>query len=133
VLHPSQFQVNEAWIAFRLNDALIHTELDGDFNCLALMDAASCYILGNALVSANEAHPTQMEVRRLLKSGRAREQAFPKTLFVPSEVSVNNLVLEAERNRIAVVRVSEHQLQPFIGEAQEGYRERFGGGARSEA
>jgi hypothetical protein len=45
MLHPSQFKINEAWIAFRLNGAPIRTERDGDFNCIALMDAASCFIL----------------------------------------------------------------------------------------
>jgi hypothetical protein len=44
VLHANQFQVNEAWIAFKLNEGAIHTENDGDFNFLALMDAASCFI-----------------------------------------------------------------------------------------
>ncbi len=45
MLHPNQFQVNEAWIAFQLNDAPIHTRSDGDFNCIALMDAASCFMM----------------------------------------------------------------------------------------
>ena len=52
MLHPNQFQVNEAWIAFKLNDEPIHAELDGDFSFLALMDAASCFILSSAPVAA---------------------------------------------------------------------------------
>jgi hypothetical protein len=28
MLHPNQFQINEAWIVFKLNDEPIHTELD---------------------------------------------------------------------------------------------------------
>ncbi|MCY1381805.1 hypothetical protein D9M69_697600 [compost metagenome] len=53
MLHPNQFTVNEAWIAFRLNDAPIQTDADGAFNCLALMDAASCFILGTEFVPAD--------------------------------------------------------------------------------
>ena len=53
LLHPNQFQLNEAWIAFQLNDAPIETEQDGSFNCIALMDAASCFILGNAMVQTD--------------------------------------------------------------------------------
>lgn len=45
MLYPKQFQVNEAWIVFKLNDAPIQTEADGDFNVFALMDAANCYRL----------------------------------------------------------------------------------------
>lgn len=83
MLHPSQFAVNEAWIVFRLNDAPIQTEHDGVFNCVALMDAASCYLLGSELVSVSAAGPSPEESCRLLQQGRAREQHLPKTLFVP--------------------------------------------------
>jgi len=127
VLHPNQFQVNEAWIVFKLNDAPIHTELDGDFNLVALMDAASCFILSSAPVAAIAVEPTQMESRRLLKEGKAHKMQLPKTLFVPNELQAQFLVAEAERIGIEVVRVDEHQLLIFIGEAREAFRERFGG------
>jgi hypothetical protein len=45
VLHPTQFAVNEAWIAFRLHRKPIFTE-DGEICCVGLMDAASGYVLG---------------------------------------------------------------------------------------
>ncbi len=44
MLRPNQFEVNEAWIVFRLNNAPIRIEHEGSFNCIALMDAASCFI-----------------------------------------------------------------------------------------
>jgi hypothetical protein len=129
MLHPNQFQVNEAWIAFKLNDAPIRTELDGDFNCVALMDAASCFILSSAFVPSNETEPSTMEVRRLLKKGQAHKQKLPKTLFIPSNQPASILALEAERQSIAVVRVPEDQLLLFIGEARVSFKERFGGGS----
>ena len=70
MLHPNQFQVNEAWIAFKLNDRPIRTEQDGDFDLIALMDAASCFILSSALVPANGVEPADLESRRLLQQGR---------------------------------------------------------------
>lgn len=127
VLHPNQFQVNEAWIVFKLNDEPIHTEPDGDFSFLALMDAASCFILSSAPVASIVAELTQMESRRLLKEGKARKMQLPKTLFVPIELPAQFLVAEAERIGLEVVRVEEHQLLVFIGEARKGFRERFGG------
>ena len=127
MLHPNQFKVNEAWIAFQLNYEPIHTEQDGDFNCLALMDAASCFILTATPVAAGQAEPTQLEAKRLLKEGRAHKKRWPKTLFVPSEHGAQSVVAEAEQLGVGVVRVAEEQLLPFIGEAREGFRERFGG------
>ena len=127
MLHPSQFQVDEAWIAFKLNDQPIHTEQDGDFDFLALMDAASCFILGFATIPATRDEPTQLDSKRLLQQGHAHEQQWPKTLFVPTEQPARFLAAEAERLGIGVVRVAEGQLLLFIGEARESFRERFGG------
>jgi hypothetical protein len=127
VLHPNQFKVNEAWIAFQLNDEPIHTEQDGDFNFLALMDAASCFILSSTPVAATQGESTQLEAKRLLREGQAHKKQWPKTLFVPTEQVAQLLVAEAEQLGIGVVRVAEAELLPFIGEAQEGFRERFGG------
>lgn len=127
-MRPSQFQVNEAWIAFKLNDTPILTESDGDFNFIALMDAASCFILSSAPVSVSAAEPSKMEVKRLLKQGQDHKQQLPKTLFIPNDQPANFLTSEAERQGITVVRIPEDQLLPFIGEAREGFKERFGGG-----
>ena len=126
-LHPNQFHVNEAWIAFKLNDAPISTRADGDFNLIALMDAASCFILCTRLVPASAAEPTKIEAKRLLKEGQAHKQQLPKTLFIPSNLPSNILTGEAERQGITVVRVPEDRLLLFVGEAKEGFRERFGG------
>ncbi len=126
MLHPNQFEVDEAWIAFQLNDQPIHTEQDGDFNFLALMDAASCFILASTLVAATQAEPTRREAKRLLKEGQVHEKRWPKTLFIPSGQGAQSMIAEAGRLGIGVVRVAEEQLLPFIGEAQEGFRERFG-------
>ena len=129
MLHPSQFQVNEAWIAFKLNDAPIQTKLDGAFNFVALMDAASCFILSSAPVPTTATEPSKTEAMRLLKEGQAHKQQLPKTLFIPSEQPASLLAIEAERQGITVVRVPEDQLLLFVGEARVGFREHFGGGA----
>ena len=126
-LHPSRFQVNEAWIIFRLNDAPICTEAEGDFNLIALMDAASCFILSMNLIPASAIEPTRLESKRLLEEGQARKQQLPKTLFVPNKMPADIFAGEAERKGIAVVRVPEQQLQVFVGEAKECFLERFGG------
>lgn len=128
MLHPNQFHVNEAWIAFKLNDAPIRTDLDGDFNLIALMDAASCFILGSATIPASALEPSKMEARRLLKDGRAHKQQLPKTLIIPSDQPAEFLTVEAERQGITVVRVAEDQLLLFIGEARVSFKEHFGGG-----
>jgi hypothetical protein len=126
MLHPSQFMVNEAWIAFRLNDAPIRTEAEGLFNCLALMDAASCFILGTEFIPVIATEPSQLEVRRLLKKGRSHKQQLPQTLLVARETHYDAISQEAQRQKISVVPVPERELLIFIGEARDGFNERFG-------
>lgn len=126
-LDPSQFQVNEAWIVFKLNDAPVTTEVDGDFNVFALMDAASCFILGSVFVRTDSSEPLQLESRRLLKSGQPHKQQYPKKLFIPAEQLADILCTEAERCGIAVVRVPEDQLLTFIDEARQGFQEHISG------
>lgn len=130
MLNPKQFRVNEAWIAFKLNDAPIQTELDGAFNCLALMDAASCFILGSEFIPARAAEPSKIEARRLLKKGRSHKQQLPRTLLIASEQTADALAEEATRQEITVTRVPENELLVFIGEARAGFKERFGGEAQ---
>jgi phosphoribosylanthranilate isomerase len=128
MLHPNQYSVNEAWIAFQLNDVPIRTDLDGTFNCLALMDAASCFLLGSVFVeaSADQASPT--EVRRLIKEAKAHKNQLPKSFLVAREHAQTSIEREAARLKIEIVRVPEIELRVFIAEAQEGFREHFGAG-----
>ena len=127
MLHPSQFQVNEAWIAFQLNDAPIRTEREGSFNSVALMDAASCFIFGMILVPVDDSDPSKSELRRLLKMGWAHKRRYPATLFSPTGRFQTVLPAEAKRVGISVVPVQESQLLVFIGEARQGFKERFEG------
>ena len=129
MLHPNQFHVNEAWIAFKLNDAPILTEAEGEFDLIALMDAASCFMLSSTLVSKSAAEPTKLEARRLLKQAHAHKKEFPKTLFIQGEQPAQFLTVEAERQGITVVRVPEDQLLLIVGESREAFKERFGAGS----
>lgn len=122
MFHPSQFEVNEAWIVFKLNDAPVITG-DGDYNVFALMDAASCFILGTESVRASSDELSEMESKRLLKAGQSHKQQFPKSLIIPNNQVADILSLKAERYGIGVVRAPEEQLQVFIGEAREGFKE----------
>lgn len=130
MLHPSQFQVNEAWIAFQLNDEPIRTEQDGSFNCVALMDAASCFILGSKLVPIEESELSQLDARRLLKEGWKHKKQLPTTLFVPKGQFQTILPDEAKRQGISVVSLLESELLIFIGEARDGFREHVQGKGR---
>jgi hypothetical protein len=122
VFHPNQFQVNKTWIIFKLNDAPVVTDSDGDFNVFALMDAASCFILGTGFVPADSEEFSQIEAKQLLKNGHSHKKQYPRELIIPNNQVANNLSTEAERCGIKVIRVPEDRLQVLIGEAREGFQ-----------
>ena len=126
VLHPNQFQVNEAWIAFRLNSVPIRTEQDGDLNCIALMDAASCFILGATLIPVKDGDLSRAEALDLMGKARRHKQQWPRTLFIPREDAGRWLSREAAKQDIDVVRVPESEVLIFIEDARQGFSERFG-------
>jgi hypothetical protein len=132
VLHPNQFQPDEAWIAFQLNDVPVQTEREGSFNVVALMDAASCFIFGAEFVALEKAEPSLAEVRRLIKAAKKQTQNLPRTLFLPKRQFERVLPAEAARLGVSVVRVEEIDLLAFIGEARSGFSE-FGQGRSGEA
>ncbi len=128
MLHPNQFQVNETWIIFKLNDAPVVTDRDGDFNAFALMDAASCFILDTGFVPADSTDFSQIESKRILNNGYSHKKQYPKTLIIPDNQATNNISTEAEHCGIKVDRVPESQLQLLIGEAREGFQEHISKG-----
>lgn len=125
MLRPEQFEINEAWIAFRINAAPIQTAVDGDFNGIALMDAASCFLLAHVLIPVTAAEPTRAEFHRLLMDAKQHKQQLPVTLFVPREDVAEQVTLEATDQGIEVVRIPESELIVFIGEARQAFAEHF--------
>jgi hypothetical protein len=128
MVNPDQFQVNEAWIAFKLNGAPISTQEDGEFNVVALMDAASCFILGSEFVSVDSTEPSQMESMRLLKCGQSHKGQFPKKLIISNDLVANILTIESEELGIVVDRIPENELSVFLDEARDGFQEHVSGG-----
>ena len=127
MLHPDQFEINEAWVAVKLNDAPVSTDKDGLFDCIALIDAASSFILTTQLVPVRDGGLSKIEARRLLKNASSHKKQLPKTLFIARQQSADNLVIEAERQKVTAVRVAEDQLVVLVTEAVEGFREYLSG------
>ncbi len=125
MLRPNQFQINQAWIVFRLSKSPIVTEQDGNFNVFALLDASSCFIMATMFVRVEDAEPSQLASVRFLKDGYSHYNQYPETLYIPSKERVDFLSEEAESHGIEVVRIPEKQLLPFIGDARKMFK-KFG-------
>jgi hypothetical protein len=127
VIHPNEFEVNEAWIVFRLNTLPICTEEDGDFNCIAIMDAASLFILSSDLIPVDPSGPMQLEFRHLTDSAQQHQQALPSKLILLDGEFPGEFLRQAEAQGIEVVSVAENQLLIFTREARDAFAEQFEG------
>lgn len=123
--HPRDYAVNEAWIVFRLNEDPVRTEQDGDFDVVCLMDAASCYVLGNEFFAARAADVPATVAERLLETGRAVANGSPEKLLLSSALGAEQFARLAEGAGIEVERVPDKELTAFLSEVRRGFREQI--------
>ncbi len=123
MLEPGNFEQGEAWVVFQLNDAPVRTAQDGDFNCIALMDAASGHIFGTMAVAVAQGEPSAFEVRRLFDSCLEGGAQVPSTLLIPKGQFGTALPAEAERRGITAAHVHEANLAGLTSPATQSFRE----------
>lgn len=121
-MHPSQFSVNEAWIFFQLNYEPISTEIDGDIDCFALMDAASLFILSSTFVKGGSLNSSSDEIGQLFQSAHSHKEVWPERLFIPKGLQVSQLESEAESRSITVVPTSKGDISVFTREARQAFK-----------
>ena len=126
MLHPNQFKVNDAWVAFGLNDVPVPTREDGELRFVALMDAASCFLL--AAVPSSFASPLsrEEEARELFRQAWVHKEISPRQLFVVEEERYAILEMVATEIGISIMCVPSKELAVFIKEAKVGFAEHFG-------
>jgi len=121
MFHPNQFSLHSAWVAFQLNEQPISTRTEGDFNLMALMDAASGFILGTVSVPASAGAPSQLDAKRLLKGGQSQAKQWPQRLIIPAEMVAGNLHKEAERHNVRIEQVPQADMEALIGQARQSF------------
>lgn len=115
------FAPHEAWVLFQLNDAPIETAVDGDFNVLAIMDAATGRIHGNAFISVLDVEPSALEARRLLASSESDAGQRPQRLYVDDPCRLVELTGVAKAMGIVVCPERRSTFDPLTQDAREGF------------
>jgi hypothetical protein len=125
VFEQSQFDVNDAWVVFRLNSVPMSTEVDGDFNLLCIMDVASCYIFGNELMPVQSWDVPESAVTRLIESGTSQAQLLPHRFLLSSEFELERFEATADQLGVEVQWATDEELLPLVSETREVFRESF--------
>lgn len=79
------------------------------------------------MIAASAVELPKIKAKRRVKKAQTQAQRLPNTLYIPHELPAKSMAAEADRLGIPVVSIAKEKLMVFIGEAREGFNERFGG------
>ena len=122
-LQPGDFQVNNTWLAYRINAAPIQVERQA-IDLYVLQDAASMFLYGNVFAPHGADYPEASEVEKLMESAHAKRNEWPSEILLPgAHDPSNSFVKVAKQFGITVRFVPESQMSFYIKDTQEGYEE----------
>lgn len=122
MLKPSQFNPNEAWILFRLNDAPIpQSGMATLMFCASLMRQAAIF-WATSWFQFIRMHIIGYATRRLLASGKSEANDFPDQVFVSAELTSSEFAEFITEIGAEMVVANLRKLSPFVSEAKIEYR-----------
>lgn len=125
MLTPDDFEVNEAWIAVRVNDSYMLVQGE-PYDVYVLMDAASTFVFGHALSKAEDGAPPRRDVEALFKTAWKAKRQWPEKLVVPEDDPAESVFrMQAEKNELVFETVPLSELAPIVGPLKESFVSSF--------
>jgi len=125
--YPKQFNVNEAWIVVRVNEAFLLVQ-DEPHDMFALVDAASAYVFGFVLSKVVDEVPNQEQVEDLFKNAWKAKRQWAEKLIMVEDFSANDVFIkQAEQNGLECVMVPASDIEPIVGPLKELFEKDFFG------
>ena len=126
MLEPSDFAVNEAWIAFRANDSFLLVKNE-PYDVYILLDAASTYVLGHVLSRTVDGSPDARDVAALFREAWSAKRQWAKQLIVPEGSLAEGVFKnQAEKSGLAFSMVPLSELLPIVSPLKESFSAYFG-------
>ena len=126
MLEPSDFAVNEAWIAFRANDSFLLVKNE-PYDVYILMDAASTYVLGHVLSKTVDGSPDARDVAALFREAWSAKRQWAKQLIVPEGSLAEGVFKnQAEKSGLAFSAVPFAELLAIMAPLKESFSAYFG-------
>lgn len=127
MLSPDQFEVNEAWIAVRINEEFLFVK-DEPYDMYVLMDAASAFVLGHVLSKVVDEAPDGKDVEVLFREAWGAKEQWAEKLIVPEDSAAESAFrTQAEKNGLSVEIVPLSDLEPIVGSVKELFASDFMG------
>ena len=123
MLNAEQFEPNEVWIAFRINESFMFVQ-DEPYNVYMLMDAASTYVFGHVQVRVTDefSEDDEMEVDDLFQEAWGAKREWPKKLIIPEGESAHDIFrMQAEKNELSFETVPLSDLSSIVEPVKESF------------
>jgi hypothetical protein len=125
MLMSDQFNINEAWIAIRIND-LFSSVRDNPYDIYVLMDAASTYVFGHILLDIVNVAPQKEDVENLFRKAWETKRQWPdKLIMAEHSIAENVFRTVAEKNGFTFSTVSLSDLSPIVAPLKESFASTF--------
>ena len=132
MLSPSDFEVDEAWVLFRLNESPIHEGDERNFDVITLMDAASGSERHRELLPLATKESWDAQARRLLEIAISlNKKRLPRVILTTKGVLADFIRFEAERLGIRVKPVPQYELRELTAERRRAFAQKLEEGPRS--
>ena len=127
MLTPSQFRVNEAWIAIRVNEAFLCVK-DEPYDIHVLIDAGSSYVLGHVLSRVVDEAPSERDVKALLRKAWKTKNQWAEQIIITGNSKAEGVFrTQAEKIGLSVKIVPLSELEPIVGPLKELFASNFMG------
>lgn len=114
MIRCDQFNINEAWIAFRINDEILVGK-DGPCDMYVLLDAASGYLFGHVTSKIIDGAPLKKDIKSLIKKAYETKSQWPKLLIVIENSNAERIFQPfLERKGVLVKAVVQSDLESVI-------------------
>ena len=125
MISPDQFQVNEAWIAVRVNEEFLLVQ-DEPYDIYVLLDAASCYVFGHVLSRVVDEAPQEDDVKDLFQTAfKAKNQWAVTLILTGNSPAADAFRTEAKKNGLAEKIIAESDLGPILDPLKESFASSF--------
>jgi len=125
MITPDQFQVNETWIAIRVNERFLFVQNE-PYDIYLLLDAASCYVFGHAISSVVAEKPEARDVKKLFQTAFQTKNQWAENLILTGNTPADDVFrMVAEQNGLSVQIKDKSDLEPIIGPLEESFAASF--------
>jgi len=126
MIHPNNYNVNQAWLATRVNDTFLYVAGE-PYDMYILVDVASCYVFGFVFAkTTRDEGPDINEIDKLFNDAWSTKSQFPTEFYVEEDFFPKEEFKEICQKYDIDFKVFPHQsLSLIVDDIKKSFEEHF--------